>query len=51
MVNAYSGTMADQGMRIASRCLWNPSTDRSVSHFIRRDGYYIGIVVLATYTE
>ena len=51
VINTYCGSVREQGMRIASRCLWQPEFDREVTVFLRKDNFYVGVVVLAAYTE
>eukprot|EP00948_MAST-09A_sp_MAST-9A-sp1_P002828 g2828.t1 len=51
VVNVYAGEKKEQGVRIASRALWNSEFDRQTSQFIKRDKFYVGVVVFASYTE
>jgi tctex1 domain-containing protein 2 len=51
VVQTVIGQNADQGVRIASRCLWDPTTDNyaSISHNTKK--LFCNILVFATYTE
>jgi tctex1 domain-containing protein 2 len=51
IVQTVIGQNADQGVRIASRCLWDPTTDNYVSATYTNATCFCNILVFACYTD
>ena len=51
VVQTVVGQLADQGVRVASRCLWDPSTDNYASYTYQNRSLFCTILVFATYTD
>ena len=51
IVQTVIGQLADQGVRIASRCLWDPTTDNYASASVNNAVVFCNVLVFATYTD
>jgi len=51
IVQTVIGQLADQGVRIASRCLWDPTTDNYASASVNNATVFCNVLVFATYTD
>merc|ERR1712010_261238 len=45
------GEMKDQGVRVTSRCLWDPDTDNYSSAYFTNETYWGCAIVFGIYTE
>uniref|UniRef100_A0A7S3HL07 Dynein light chain n=1 Tax=Spumella elongata TaxID=89044 RepID=A0A7S3HL07_9STRA len=51
VVQTTIGQMRDQGIRIASRCLWDPTTDNYASCSFSNETLFCSCLVFALYTD
>ncbi|CAM9155216.1 unnamed protein product [Phaeothamnion confervicola] len=51
VVQVNIGQALDQGVRVASRCLWNTSTDNYASSSFRNQSVWCSAMVFGVYTE
>ena len=50
-VQLYYGEMKGQGLRVASKCLWDPSFDNWSSYTFCNETIHCTGIVFGTYTE
>lgn len=51
IVQTTIGQMRDQGIRIASRCLWDPTTDNYASCSYTNETLFCSALIFALYTD
>jgi hypothetical protein len=51
VVQTTVGQMRDQGIRIASRCLWDPTTDNYASCSYSNETLFCSALIFALYTD
>ena len=51
VVQTIIGQVADQGVRVASRCLWDPSTDNYAKYTYEGKNCFITVLIFALYTD
>ena len=51
VVQTIVGQVADQGVRVASRCLWEPSTDNYAKYSYEGKSCFITVLIFALYTD
>jgi hypothetical protein len=51
IVQTILGQLKDQGIRVASRCLWDPSTDNYCSATYTNQTLFCNVLVFALYTD
>jgi len=51
IVQVTIGQIKDQGARITSRCLWDPSTDRYASTSYQNEHAWASVLVFGLYTD
>jgi hypothetical protein len=51
IVQTVIGQNANQGVRVASRCLWDPTTDNYASVTYKNQSLFCSIMIFATYTD
>mmetsp|Transcript_21901 Transcript_21901/g.36668 ORF Transcript_21901/g.36668 Transcript_21901/m.36668 type:complete len:133 (-) Transcript_21901:1032-1430(-) len=51
VVQTTIGEMRDQGIRIASRCLWDPTTDNYASCSYTNETLFCSVLIFALYTD
>ena len=51
VVQTLIGPVADQGVRVASRCLWDPSTDNYAKYSYEGKSQFITVLIFALYTD
>ncbi|KAK2957080.1 hypothetical protein BLNAU_7910 [Blattamonas nauphoetae] len=45
------GEIQDQGVRISSRCLWDPQFDMSISVYCNAQGKYCSVIIFCIYFQ
>ena len=51
VVQTVIGQMKDQGIRVASRCLWDTSTDNYASCEYKNQELFCNVMIFAMYTD
>lgn len=51
MVQIALGEVRGQGVRVASRCLWDTDTDNHASYSFRNDSVWCTVMVFGLYAE
>ena len=51
IVQVALGEVRDQGVRVASRCLWDTETDNFASYSFKNDSLWCTVMVFGTYAE
>jgi len=51
VVQTILGQLKDQGIRVASRCLWDPTTDNYASASFANQTMFANVLVFALYTD
>jgi hypothetical protein len=51
VVQTVIGQIADQGCRVASRCLWDPSTDNYAKYNYTNKAMFCSVLIFALYTD
>jgi hypothetical protein len=51
VVQTVIGQIVNQGVRVASRCLWDPTTDNYASVTYKNQHLFCTILIFATYTD
>ena len=51
VVQVVFGELKGQGVRVASKCLWNLQFDNSASYTYNKNGFYCTAMVFGFYTE
>jgi hypothetical protein len=51
VVQTVIGQIKDQGIRVASRCLWDPTTDNYASYTYQNRHLFCTVLIFATYTD
>lgn len=51
VVQVTIGQMKDQGVRVASRCLWDTATDNYASVHLKNQSLWCSAMVFGVYTE
>lgn len=51
VVQTILGQIKDQGIRVASRCLWDPTTDNYTSATYKNQTLFCNVLIFALYTD
>ena len=51
VVQTVMGQVADQGCRVASRCLWDPSSDNYAKYNYSNKAIFCSVLIFALYTD
>ena len=51
IVQIVCGALKGQGIRVTSKCLWDPNFDNYCTYTHREDQYYITVMVFGVYHE
>ena len=51
VVQVVMGALANQGLRVASKCLWDTNADNYASHTYTTDAFYCTALVFGCYNE